>query len=430
MNVTDMTRESMPDVAARLDEHDVLASFRSHFHFPQHDGKDTKYFCGNSLGLQPKKASQYVAEELEDWRTLGVAGHFSSRRPWFSYHRWFAEPLAMLVGAKTHEVVATNTLTVNLHLMMTSFYRPTEERYRIIMAGNEFPSDRYAVESQVRLHGFDPTESMIEIQPLTGADSLSTQQIVDAVNEHGSSVALVLFSGVHFFSGQRFDMAEIAKAAHNVGAMVGFDLAHAIGNVELSLHDWDVDFAVWCSYKYLNGGPGAVGGLFVHERYADNADLPRLAGWWGNNETTRFAMEHQFEPTFGADGWQLSNAQVLQMAVLRASLETFMEAGLDRIAAKRDELTGFAEQVISNAIGTRSWIRIITPATRSDRGAQLSILFERNGKEVYEALIARGIVVDWRTPNVIRLAPAPLYTSFADVAFLGSTLAEILEGMK
>ncbi|MBC8124861.1 MAG: kynureninase, partial [Candidatus Kapabacteria bacterium] len=267
MNVTDMTSENVLELAAHLDTQDVLAPFRSHFHFPQHDGMDVKYFCGNSLGLQPKNADRYVSEELEDWRALGVSGHFSARRPWFSYHRWFAEPLAMLVGAKTHEVVATNTLTVNLHLMMTSFYRPTEDRYRIIMAGNEFPSDRYAVESQVRLHGFDPNEGMIEIQPLTGTDSLSTQQIVDAINEHGASVALVLFSGVHFFSGQRFDMAAIAKAAHDVGAKVGFDLAHAIGNVELSLHEWDVDFAVWCSYKYLNGGPGAIAGAFVHKKH-------------------------------------------------------------------------------------------------------------------------------------------------------------------
>jgi kynureninase len=255
---------------------------------------------------------------------------------------------------------------------------------------------------------------------------LSTDRIVDAIREHGSSVALVLFSGVHFFTGQRFDMARIAAAAHEVGAVCGLDLAHAVGNVELSLHDWDVDFAVWCSYKYLNAGPGAVGGAFVHERYADRADLPRLAGWWGNDERTRFAMEHGFVPTYGADGWQLSNAQVLQMASLRASLEVYMEAGFDAVCAKRDALTGFAEQIINEIIGDRTDVRIITPTSPAERGAQLSVLFERNGREIFEALIARGVIVDWRTPNVIRVAPAPLYVSFADVATFGSIFADVL----
>ncbi|MBK7034004.1 MAG: kynureninase [Ignavibacteria bacterium] len=428
MNVTIETIDSWKKEAERLDSMDDLAHFRSRFLFPQHQGRNVRYFCGNSLGLQPAKARQYVNEELDDWQDLGVEGHFKSRRPWFSYHRWFAEPLAQLVGAKVHEVVAANTLTANLHLMMTSFYRPTETRNRIIMAGHEFPSDRYAVESQVRLHGFTPEEAMVEVQPAPGMDTLTTEQIIGAINEHGSSTALVLFSGVHFFTGQRFEMKEIAAAAHSVGAMVGFDLAHAVGNVELSLHDWDADFAVWCSYKYLNAGPGAVGGLFVHERFANQPDLPRLAGWWGNDEATRFTMEHQFVPTFGADGWQLSNAQVLQMAALRASLETFVEAGFDRISAKRDRLTAFAERVINDVIGARDWIRIITPSTPQNRGAQLSIHFDRSGREVFDALIAAGVIVDWRTPSVIRLAPAPLYSSFADVAAFGEAFAQILEG--
>ncbi len=430
MNVTAETFESWKSDAERRDALDVLASFRSQFLFPQHEGSNVRYFCGNSLGLQPAKARQYVNEELEDWHHLGVEGHFKSRRPWFSYHRWFAEPLAQLVGAKVHEVVATNTLTVNLHLMLTSFYRPTQTRNKIVMAGHEFPSDRYAVESQVRLHGFTPEEAMVEIQPLPGTDTLTTRQIVEAINEHGASTALVLFSGVHFFTGQRFDLQAIAAAAHSVGAKVGFDLAHAVGNVELSLHDWDADFAVWCSYKYLNAGPGAVGGLFVHERFADQPDLARLAGWWGNDEATRFTMEHQFVPTYGADGWQLSNAQVLQMATLRASLETFLEAGIDRISTKRNELTAFAESIITTVIGSKDWIRIITPATQSDRGAQLSIHFDRNGKDVFDALITRGIIVDWRTPSVIRMAPAPLYTSFDDVAAFGEAFAQILEGIQ
>lgn len=429
MNVTQTALETWNSEAHFLDAADALAEFRSQFWLPQFAGADVCYFCGNSLGLQPRRAQEYVVAELEDWRTFGVEGHFKARRPWFSYHRWFAEPLANLVGARPDEVVAMNSLTVNLHAMMTSFYRPSGRRNRIIMAGHEFPSDRYAVESQIRLHGFEVEEAMIEIQPIPGSDILTTEQIVDAIELHGQSVELVLFSGVHFYTGQRFDMAAIASAAHSVGAKVGLDLAHAIGNVELSLHDWDVDFAVWCSYKYLNGGPGAVGGLFVHERYANRADLPRLAGWWGNEESTRFTMEHQFVPTQGADGWQLSNAQILQMAALRASLELFMEAGFSRIVAKRDALTGFAERVLTASISTTSWIHIITPKATTERGAQISIRFDRHGREVFEALTACGIIVDWRTPNVIRLAPAPLYNTFIDVAKLGAAFAHIVQGL-
>jgi len=428
MNVTRTIGKSWDSEARLLDAADVLAEFRAQFWFPKHEGRDVHYFCGNSLGLQPRLAQTYVTEELEDWRTFGVEGHFKSRRPWFSYHRWFAEPLAALVGALPSEVVAMNTLTVNLHLMMTSFYRPSGSRTRIIMAGHEFPSDRYAVESQVRLHGFEPEEAIIEIQAAPGSDVLSTEQIVNAIHEHGQCVALVLFSGVHFYTGQRFDMEAIARAAHYVGAKIGLDLAHAIGNVELKLHNWDIDFAVWCSYKYLNAGPGAVGGLFVHQRFANRADLPRLAGWWGNDESTRFAMEHMFVPTQGADGWQLSNAQVLQMASLRASLELFMQAGFERILAKRDALTGFTERLLTMAIDSRDWIRIITPSAKNERGAQLSVRFDRHGREVFDALTARGIIVDWRTPNVIRIAPAPLYTTFSDVAEMTTAFAEIIQG--
>ena len=414
------------DQAAQLDAEDALASYRELFVFPQKGGRNVAYFCGNSLGLQPQVAQERVMEELEDWRRFGVEGHFLARRPWFSYHRWFAEPLARLVGARPHEVVAMNTLTVNLHLMMTSFYRPTSERHAIVMAGGEFPSDRYAIESQIRLHGLDPATSMIELQPRAGVSNLSTGEIIEAIRHHGPQTALVLFSGVHFYSGQLFDIKAITAAAHEVGAVAGFDLAHAVGNVELSLHDWDVDFAVWCSYKYLNAGPGAVGGLYVHERFASRADLPRLAGWWGNDEATRFSMAHSFAPTYGADGWQLSNAQVLPLAVLMSSLEIFDRAGMERISAKRDRLTGFLESVLTEVVGSRDWIRIITPADPAGRGAQLSVHFDRGGKEIFEALIANGVIVDWRTPNVIRMAPAPLYTSFADVVRLGVTLETIL----
>ncbi len=414
------------DQAAQLDAEDALASYRELFVFPQRSGHDVAYFCGNSLGLQPTTTETLVREELDDWRRYGVEGHFQSRRPWYSYHRWFAEPLARLVGARPHEVVAMNTLTVNLHLMMTSFYRPTAQRHAILLAGGEFPSDRYAIESQIRLHGLDPATSMIEIAPRQGESTLTTEDILEAIRTRGHETALVLFSGVHFYTGQFFDIAAITRAAHEAGALAGFDLAHAIGNVELCLHDWDADFAVWCSYKYLNAGPGAVAGLYVHERYADRADLPRLAGWWGNDEATRFSMAHSFDPSYGADGWQLSNAQVLPLALLMSSLEIFDRAGMGRISAKRDQLTGFLQQLLHEVIGDRDWIRIITPSDPQQRGAQLSVHFDRHGRDIFEALIAHGVIVDWRTPSVIRMAPAPLYTSFADVVRLATTLETIL----
>lgn len=418
------TFQDLVDRARDLDAADPLSRFRSSFHFPTRNNVPVLYFTGNSLGLQPTMTREAVLAELDDWATLGVEGHFDARHPWFSYHRMFQEPLAVIVGAKPHEVVAMNTLTVNLHLMMVSFYQPTAERYKIIMAASEFPSDRYAIESQVRLHGLDPVSAMIEVQPLPGTTALTTEQIEAAIKEHGSSVALVLFSGVHFYTGQRFDIERIAAAAHAVGAYAGFDLAHAIGNVELKLHEWNADFAVWCSYKYLNSGPGGVGGAFVHERFASRPDLPRLAGWWGNDEKTRFAMEHGFVPTFGADGWQLSNAQVLSMAAHNASLDVFMDAGLDRIYEKRDQLTGLLAEVVQRIAAEHGGVHIITP---SARGAQLSISFEHNGRSIFERLIERGVIVDWRTPNVIRVAPAPLYNSYADVVAFGQALNSIIK---
>ncbi|MEY3386183.1 MAG: hypothetical protein RIR53_994 [Bacteroidota bacterium] len=418
--------EEWCEQAARLDAEDALASYREFFCYPTRQGQDVAYFCGNSLGLQPKRAETIVMEELEDWRRHGVEGHFQSRRPWYSYHRWFAEPLARLVGALPHEVVAMNSLTVNLHLMMTTFYRPTPERDAIVLAGGEFPSDRYAIESQIRLHGLDPATSMIEVMPRQGASTLSTDEILEAIATHGHRTALVLFSGVHFYTGQFFDIEAIARAAHAAGALAGFDLAHAAGNVQMHLHDWDVDFAVWCSYKYLNAGPGAVAGLYVHERFANRPDLPRLAGWWGNDEATRFSMAHSFVPSYGADGWQLSNAQVLPLAALMASLEIFERAGMERIGTKRDQLTGFLERLLLEVIGNRDWIRIITPSDPRERGAQLSVHFDRHGREIFESFISHGVIVDWRTPSVIRMAPAPLYTSFADVVRLASTLETIL----
>lgn len=412
--------------AQHLDASDTLKNFRDEFSFPQHDSTDVVYMCGNSLGLQPARTQEYMIRELEDWRNLGVEGHFHARNPWYSYHRWYSEPLARLVGAHPHEVVAMNTLTVNLHLAMVSFYRPRGSRRKIVIAGHEFPSDRYAVESQIRSHGFDPDLDLIEIQPVAGRATLTTEQICAVITEHGDTVALVLLSGVHFYTGQRFDMNAVAACARSVGAQVGLDLAHAIGNVELQLHSWGIDFAVWCSYKYLNAGPGSVGGMFVHETYAQRPDLPRFAGWWGNDESSRFMMDHAFVPSFGADGWQLSNAQVMNMVALRASLELFEQATFTAICAKRDALTGFLVDVLHDVIADQPWVHIITPEDPLQRGAQISVRFDHDGRSVFDALIARGIVVDWRTPDVIRIAPAPMYVRFSDVVRVGEALEEIL----
>lgn len=420
------TLQDLDRKASAMDADPALVSQREHFLHPIRDGRPVVYLCGNSLGLQPKAAADRVAEELQDWHTLAVEGHFAARRPWFSYHRLLTEPLARLVGALPHEVVAMNTLTVNLHLMMTSFYRPQGVRTKIVMAGNDFPSDRYAIESQIRLHGLDPATTMVELQPQPGSATLGTQDIVDRITALGDTVALVLFSGVHYFTGQFFDCRSIVAAGHAVGAMVGFDLAHAVGNVPLDLHDWDADFAVWCSYKYLNSGPGGVGGAFVHERYANRPDLLRLAGWWGNDEATRFAMEHRFSPTVGADGWQLSNAQVLPMAVQLASLELFDRVGMVQVTTRRRYLTDLLDAYVDAAIADRTDIRVLTPRAADERGAQVSIAFDRHGRAVFEALAARDIVVDWRTPNVIRVTPAPLYTTFSDVARFGRTFADIV----
>ncbi|MBM4178282.1 MAG: kynureninase [Ignavibacteria bacterium] len=411
--------------AAAMDASDALASFREKFYFPKHGDGSALYFCGNSLGLQPKTVEIYVQEELDDWRDYGVEGHFLSRRPWYDYHQWFAEPLAEIVGAKPHEVVPMNTLTVNLHLMLASFYMPTPERHKILIVSKEFPSDRYAVETHLRFRGYDPDEAMVEVGPSSG-EFASTDDVLNTIRELGSSLAMVIISGVHFYNGSRADMETITRAAHEVGALAGYDLAHAIGNIELKLHDWDVDFAVWCTYKYLNSGPGSVGGVFVHEQYAQTSTLNRLAGWWGNEESTRFELAQKFRPTFGTAGWQLSNAQVLPLAAMRASLEVFMEAGMERIFHKRDNLTGFLEQVVLEVIGKHEWISIITPPEKHQRGAQLSIRFTRNGKEIYNDLLGLGCIVDWRSPDVIRVSPAPLYNSFTDVAEFGCLFSDVL----
>ena len=405
------------DFALLADKNDVLASFRNDFFFPQHNGYSALYFCGNSLGLQPKSVSDYLEQELKDWREFGVEGHFNSKRPWFSYHKVLTESLARLVGAIPLEVVAANTLTANLHFAMVSFYKPTPQRYKIIMEGNAFPSDQYAIESQVRYHGFHPDTTIIELFPREGEYTLRTEDILSAISFHGKELALVMFSGIQYLTGQRFNMQQIADAAHDVGAYCGLDLAHAIGNVELELHDWQIDFAVWCSYKYLNSGPGGIGGLFIHEKHAYSHDLPRFAGWWGYQESSRFLMKKGFIPEPGAQGWQVSNAQVFQMAALRASLDIFDKADLHELFAKRDALTGYAEYMLHSLLQEYPHIplEIITPKNTKERGAQLSMLIHKHGKQLIDSLLSDGIIVDWREPNIIRLAPAPLYNSFADI---------------
>lgn len=418
--------QSLFEQSAARDAADVLASFRQRFHHPIVNGLPALYFCGNSLGLQPITTRQEVEQELDDWQRLGVEGHFHARSPWFSAHRTVTDTMARVVGALPHEVVMMNSLTVNLHLMLVSFYRPTTERYRIILAGHEFPSDRYALETHVRALGLDPNETLVELHPYPGSHTLTTEQILTAIHDLGPSLALVMLSGVHYYTGQYFNIPAITKAAHDVGAIAGFDLAHAAGNVNLLLHDWDVDFAVWCTYKYLNAGPGGVGGTFVHERHGKRTTLPRFGGWWGNDEATRFTMDHAFVPTVGADGWQLSNAPILPIAALRASLAIFDEAGMAAIGAKRDALTGYLVDVLDAVLTGVGGVHIITPRNAAERGAQVSLSFDHNGKAVFDALRSRGVIADWRTPSVIRLAPAPLYNSFGDVAALGKHLQAVI----
>jgi kynureninase len=402
--------------AQQLDAQDVLAPYRQQFIFPQHDGRNVLYFCGNSLGLQPKTVREYINRELDNWGQYGVEGHFNGEMPWKKYHHFFKEPMARLVGALPTEVSIMNTLTTNLHLMMVSFYRPQGKRYKIMMEGGAFPSDQYAVESQVKFHGYAYDDACIELVPREGEDYLRQEDILQAIQEHGDSLALVMFGGVNYYTGQFFDLAAITQAAHAVGAVAGFDLAHTAGNVPLQLHDWGADFAVWCTYKYLNSGPGGPSGVFVHERHANNPDLPRFAGWWGHDEASRFQMKKGFIPMSGADGWQLSNAQVLSMAAHKASLDMFDAVGMEAIRAKSLQLTAYLDYMLRALIAEKGWnYRIITPSDPQQRGAQISMLTDENGKAMFDKLMANGIIPDWREPNVIRFAPVPMYNSYEDV---------------
>ena len=404
--------ENTLEYALQKDKQDELRSFRERFYFPQHNGKDRLYFCGNSLGLQPKSVRDYIDVELKDWKDLGVEGHFEGKNAWFYYHHHFSEKLSNIVGAKPSEVVVMNTLTTNLHLMMISFYQPQGKRYKIMVEGGAFPSDYYVVESQLKLHRYDWKDGMIELEPREGEYNLRTEDILAKIEEHKDELALIMLGGVNYYTGQLFDMKAITEHGHKVGAKVGFDLAHAAGNIDLKLNEWGPDFAVWCSYKYLNSGPGGPGSAFVHERHAKNEQLKRLAGWWGYDEQKRFEMKKGFIPMEGAAAWQLSNAQVMAMAPYLASIEIFAEAGMEKLCAKRDELTAYLEFLIDQSPNDYN---IITPRTKADRGAQISVLIDKDAKKLNALLSAEGITADYREPDVIRLAPVPLYNSFEDV---------------
>lgn len=394
--------------AKKLDKLDPLRSFRKQFLLP----KDQIYFTGNSLGLQPKNTRSFVDTELKDWATLGVEGHFDAKRPWLYYHKFIKKALSKIVGASINEVVAMNQLTVNLHLMMVSFYRPSGRRVRIIAEAGAFSSDQYAFESQIRLHGLNPDDVLIEISPREGEYALRTEDIIETIRKNADELALVIFGGVQYYTGQFFDIAAITKAAHDAGAYAGFDLAHAVGNVPLSLHAHDVDFAVWCSYKYLNSGPGGVAGAFVHEKHFGNKDLHRLAGWWGYKEDERFQMKKGFVPMYGVDAWQVSNFPVLLGAAHLASLEVFNQTSMKALRKKSVMLTGYAEFLLKEIDPHQKYFRIITPA---ERGCQLSILMQANGRKIFNKLTKAGVVADWREPDVIRIAPVPLYSTFEEV---------------
>jgi kynureninase len=416
-----MNYKDTANFALELDAKDELRSYRNEFHIPlQKNGEPHVYMCGNSLGLQPKRTKQFLNQELEDWATFGVEGHFHAKNPWLPYHEFLAESYAKIVGAKSSEVVAMNTLTVNLHLMMVSFYRPSQKRHKIIIEGDAFPSDIYAVESQIKHHGFLPESSLIKLRPRDGESAIRTEDIAAIIAAEGDEIALIMLGGVNYYTGQVFDFEIITKLAHAKEINVGFDLAHAAGNIKLELHKWGVDFAVWCSYKYLNSGPGSVAGAFVHEKH-HNTSLPRFAGWWGHNKEERFKMPDKFNPIESAEGWQLSNPPILSLAAIRASLSIFDEVGMDKLVAKSKKLTDYLVFLLNSIDSDR--IQIITP---EERGCQLSIRVKNGNKELFDAITEKGVIADWREPDVIRVAPIPLYNSFQDVFNFYSILKEEL----
>tara|TARA_B110000858_G_scaffold41710_1_gene47652 strand:- start:131 stop:1381 length:1251 start_codon:yes stop_codon:yes gene_type:complete len=416
-----MNYKDTANFASELDAKDELRSYRNEFYIPlQKNGEEHIYMCGNSLGLQPKRTKEFLNQELDDWANFGVEGHFHAKNPWLPYHEFLAEGYAKIVGAKSSEVVAMNTLTVNLHLMMVSFYKPTKQRHKIIIEGDAFPSDIYAVESQIKHHGFLPSTSLIKLRPRNSESSIRTEDIAAIIEREGDQIALIMLGGVNYYTGQVFDFQTITKLAHNKQINVGFDLAHAAGNIKLELHKWNVDFAVWCSYKYLNSGPGSVAGAFIHEKH-HNANLPRFAGWWGHNKEERFKMPDKFNPIASAEGWQLSNPPILSLAAIRASLSIFDEVGMEKLLSKSKKLTDYLVFLL-NSIETDR-IEIITP---KERGCQLSVRVKNGDKKLFDSITAKGVIADWREPDVIRIAPIPLYNSFQDVFKFYTILEEEL----
>ena len=421
--------ENTLSYAQQQDANDSLRAYRERFFVPTFHQNPVRYFTGNSLGLQPKTVGSYIQQELDDWAKWGVEGHFHGKRPWFSYHENLTDKIAKVVGALPEEVVVTHSLTTNLHLLMVSFFVPQGKRKKIICEAKAFPSDQYALESQIKFHGLDLATDLVEIAPREGEHLINEEDILAKIAEVGEELALVMIGGVNYYSGQLFDMKKITEAAHAVGAIAGFDLAHAAGNIHLKLHDWGVDFAAWCSYKYLNSSPGGVSGMFVHQRHANRPELPRFAGWWGHDKSVRFLMEPGFQPMPGAEGWQLSNAPVLGMAAHLASLDIFDEVGMEKLCEKRDQLTAYLEFIIDSISEKHKDLctfEIITPRNKSQRGAQLSMLVHGKGKAIFDKLSDAGVVADWREPNVIRLAPVPLYNSFEDVYYFGKHLEDAI----
>ncbi|GHA46048.1 kynureninase [Salinimicrobium marinum] len=418
-----MSNKNTLEFAQQLDAEDPLKEYADKFHFPKIKGEKAIYFTGNSLGLQPKNAKEYVDEIMTDWAELAVEGHFQAEKPWWDYHERFAEKLSKVVGAKPSEVTVMNTLTVNLHLMMVSFYRPSGKRYKIICEEKAFPSDQYMISSQVRVHGLDPKDAIVELKKREGEQHLRTEDVVQKIKEVGEECALVLIGGVNYYSGQVLDMKTITKAGKDVGAFVGWDLAHAAGNVELRLHDWEVDFAAWCSYKYMNSGPGNASGCFIHEKYHGRKDIPRFEGWWGHNKERRFVMEPEFQPEPDANAWQISNAPILAMAPYLASLELFEEVGMPALIKKRNKIVSYLEFILQEtAQEVQADFEIITPEDQAERGTQLSVFLHGQGKELFNYLMDNGVITDWREPNVIRLAPAPFYCSYEDMYRFGQVL--------
>jgi kynureninase len=427
-----MNFENNLALAKVLDAQDELKEMRNEYLFPQQNNKPFIYLCGNSLGLQPKVAKEVLNVQLNNWQNLAVEGWFEGDSPWMFYHKELKKLMAPIVGAKPAEVCPMNTLTVNLHLLMVSFYRPTAKRFKIIMEAGAFPSDQYAIESQVRFHGFNPEQAIIEVKPREGEYTLRTEDIVQTIADNAEELALVLFGGINYFTGQWFDMPAITKAGHKAGAVVGFDLAHAAGNVPMQLHDWGVDFACWCSYKYQNAGPGGISGIFVHEKHFNDTSLHRFAGWWGYQENKRFKMEKGFVPEAGADGWQVSCTQVMPMALYHASLQLFEKAGfIPALRAKSEKLTAYLFYIINevNTILGEEQFKIITPKSVADRGAQVSIIAKANGKLIFDELVRHNVLGDWREPNVIRLSPVPMYNSFEEVYKTGELLVQICKSL-